>query len=92
MSSLTHSPRVSRCVQVATCIAIMFGVLCMAMPLAIVGSNFQEAWNERWTVSFIEHVQSHLLENRQMAYDLVSLFNRFSEREPGSQTRAMRFH
>ena len=47
--------------KLATCIAILFGVLCMAMPLAIVGSNFQDAWSERWTVVVIECIQAHLL-------------------------------
>jgi hypothetical protein len=28
--------------RVFTCVAILLGVLCMAMPLSIVGSNFQE--------------------------------------------------
>ena len=39
----------------------MCGVLFMAMPLAILGANFEKLWAERARLLLIERMQSHLL-------------------------------
>ena len=49
---------VSRCI---TIVAILCGVIFMAMPLAIVGSNFSTVWEQKQNLRIINEVQTHFL-------------------------------
>ena len=42
--------------------AILCGVIFMAMPLAIVGSNFSTVWEQKQNLRIINEVQTHFLD------------------------------
>jgi hypothetical protein len=42
-----------------TSVAMIFGIIQLAMPLAIVGNNFVEVWDDRQRVIFIEKFKQH---------------------------------
>lgn len=48
--------------KLITVIAIVMGVVFVAMPLAIVGSNFTLAWDEKMKLSVVEQVQMHCID------------------------------
>ena len=61
-------------------IGIIFGILFLSMPLAIVGSNFCEAWEDRQRIVFIEKFKLHFFSKarargeREAAFRIVGVF------------------
>ena len=47
-----------------TVLAMVFGVLFLSMPLAIVGNNFCVIWDDKERVIFIEKFKEHFLKVR----------------------------
>jgi hypothetical protein len=62
-----------------TSLVIMLGVLCMAMPIAIVGHAFTETWRNRTRILIVKRMRDRL---RQWGYtedDLRLMFRRFDD-------------
>ena len=61
-----HTPRMhtARAAQVITSIAIMMGVVFMAMPLQIVGGNFLHVWEDREKTRVVVRIQEHFIDRQ----------------------------
>jgi hypothetical protein len=61
--------------KVISIMVMVFGVLFLSMPLAIVGQNFVTIWNDRERVIFIQRLRQSLLDNDVSKARVISLFN-----------------
>ena len=69
--------------KITVSVLIITGVLYMAMPLAIVGSNFLQVWEERDRILLIKRVKERLVEYGFSPNDLVHAFRSFDSDNDG---------
>ena len=69
--------------KITVSVLIITGVLYMAMPLAIVGSNFLQVWEERDRILLIKRVKERLVEYGFSPNDLVHAFQSFDSDNDG---------
>ena len=69
--------------KITVSVLIVTGVLYMAMPLAIVGSNFLQVWEERDRILLIKRVKERLVEFGFSPNDLVHAFQSFDSDNDG---------
>jgi hypothetical protein len=62
---------------------IFVGVLCMAMPISIVGAAFTETWRSRTKIIILRRIRSRLLEWEYGEEDLRLMFNAFDASKAG---------
>lgn len=72
--------------KITACILILSGVMYMAMPLAIVGSNFVQAWNDRDRTLLAHRVSDQLVQFGFSATDLLHAFKSFDLDKDGRVT------
>jgi hypothetical protein len=65
-------------------IAMLFGVLFLSMPLAIIGNNFCEVWNDKARVVLLYKLQSTLLMNGITVKNLLQIFQDFDKDQSGT--------
>ena len=58
-------------------VAIVCGVLCMSMPITIVGNEFHIAWQEREVLQVVKGVRKMLRDRGLQAHEAVMIFNEF---------------
>ena len=58
-----------------TIFAIFFAVIFMAMPITIVGNNFQQAWEEREKLRVVEQIQKSMLDHGMGVEEIIGLFS-----------------
>ena len=58
-------------------VAIVCGVLCMSMPITIVGNEFHIAWQEREVLQVVKGVRKMLKDRGLQAHEAVLIFNEF---------------
>jgi voltage-gated potassium channel len=63
--------------KITVSIMIITGVLYMAMPLAIVGSNFLQVWEDRDRILLVSRVRDRLIQFGLSPDDLVQAFRNF---------------
>ena len=69
-----YSPK-SHMGKALTSVAILLGVIFFAMPLTIVGSNFESAWQAQAQARLVARLQEELLRRGLMAHDLVQILS-----------------
>ena len=69
--------------KVVTCVAIVGGVLFMAMPITIVGSSFATVWEHKETKDVVRKMQELLLERGLRATDVLTVFHEFDTSNDG---------
>lgn len=57
-------------------VMMVFGVLFLSMPLAIVGQNFVTIWNDRERIIFIQRLKQSLLDNDVSKVRITELFHK----------------
>lgn len=65
--------------QFFTSVVILCGVLFLAMPLAVVGNNFQQVWNDRTLYKMQALMRQMLSENNMSPEDCLTAFKQFDE-------------
>ena len=70
--------------RVITVVAIFFAVIFMAMPITIVGNNFQQAWEEREKHRVVMQIQKSMLEHGMGVEEIIGLFARQDTSGDGS--------
>jgi len=58
-------------------VAIVCGVLCMSMPITIVGNEFHIAWQEREVLQVVKGVRKMLKDRGLQPHEAVMIFNEF---------------
>ena len=58
-------------------VAIVCGVLCMSMPITIVGNEFHIAWQEREVLQVVKGVRKMLKDRGLRTHEAVMIFNEF---------------
>ena len=58
-------------------VAIVCGVLCMSMPITIVGNEFHIAWQEREVLHVVKGVRKMLKDRGLRTHEAVMIFNEF---------------
>lgn len=58
-------------------VAIVCGVLCMSMPITIVGNEFHIAWQEREVLQVVKGVRKMLKDRGLRPHEAVMIFNEF---------------
>jgi len=69
--------------KITVSVLTVTGVLYMAMPLAIVGSNFLQVWEERDRILLIRRIKERLVEYGFSPNDLVHAFKSFDSDHDG---------
>ena len=69
--------------KAVTCVAIVGGVLFMAMPITIVGSSFARVWDQKETKDVVRKMQELLLERGLRATDVLTVFHEFDTTNDG---------
>ena len=69
--------------KLITCVAIVGGVLFMAMPITIVGSSFASVWEQKETKDVVRKMQELLLERGLRATDVLTVFHEFDTTNDG---------
>ena len=59
--------------RAVTVVAIFFAVVFMAMPITIVGSNFQHAWEKRRENSIVLRIQRSMINKQMRAEEIATL-------------------
>ncbi|KAK7235260.1 voltage-gated potassium channel [Aureococcus anophagefferens] len=72
--------------KVVTTMAMLFGVLFLAMPLAIVGNNFCLVWEDKERVVFVEKLKEQLLLRGRQPKDMRETFNMMDTDGSGSMS------
>ena len=65
-------------------VAMLFGVLFLSMPLAIIGNNFCVVWNDKDRVVLLYKLQATFLINGITAEKINSAFDDFDTDKSGS--------
>jgi len=60
--------------KIVTVLAILCGVIFMAMPITIVGNNFTLAIEEKEKLAVVLSIQQHLIDNHMRADNILDLF------------------
>merc|ERR1719272_1254034 len=66
---------VSKLGKIVTVLAILCGVIFMAMPITIVGNNFTLAIEEKEKLAVVLSIQQHLIDRHMRADNILELFN-----------------
>jgi hypothetical protein len=61
--------------RAVTVVAIFFAVTFMAMPITIVGNNFQNAWEDREKTQIVLRIQKSMLDQQMSVEDVVGIFH-----------------
>ena len=63
--------------RVVASVAIICGVLVLAMPISIVGNNFSRVWEERDALLLVARLRTNLRERKLTRQDMRFVFNEF---------------
>ena len=69
---------------IITSVAIICGVLFMAMPITIVGNNFAAVWEEKEAIKVVLKMQELLLLRDMRATDVLLVFAEFDDSGDGT--------
>merc|ERR1712216_374760 len=79
---VTPRSNTGRCLVI---VCMIVGVLLMAMPLAIVGNNFVQVWEDREKVTAVEKLKNCLFSQNHFSSEAVKeVFNAIDEDESGT--------
>ena len=67
-----------------TSLAIIAGVIFMAMPLTIVGNNFSDVWADKEKINMVIKIQQHMIDKKLATSDVRKVRRAMSARWPVS--------